>query len=300
MIVSRTTLAMSLMTLALAAGGAVAQPADATAHYQAAEAAMAREAWAEAAREYEAAYRLNADPILLLKQGTAQARAGACDAAKATIDRYLAEGNPSPEYRAMAEERVATCQPAGTGPGSGPDSGSGSDPGTGSDPGSASGPGQFGTSPGTGAEDPDVLPSLGVGGPSFTDTPSTWKRSAGWIATGTTIGLVAVGTVLMLSAEGSEEDIQALLDFRTGDDGSERPLRWDEIDSQYTDLVDEGAKFDRLATYTFAAAGVTAAAAITFFVLDATTSSGERAPGTAVIAPQVGRQSAGVNVGWSF
>jgi hypothetical protein len=164
-------------------------------------------------------------------------------------------------------------------------------------------PGAFGTRPGAGAVagaggDPDTLPSLGAGGPSFTDTPSTWKRSAGWIAVGTTIGLVAIGTVLALSAEGSEEDLAALTDFRTDQDGTLRPLRWDEVDDQYVDLVDEGERFDRMATITFTAAGITAAAAITFFVLDAVSDKGER--GGVALTPRVDRAGAGFSAGWSF
>ena len=295
MIASRATLAGSLLALALAAGAAAAQPDPS--HYQAAEAAMARGAWADAAREYQAAYEAGKDPILLFKLGTAQASGGACDAARATFDRYLAEANPSPEYRAMAEERAATCKPgapvdAGAGAGTSGGEATGAGTGTGT-------PGSFGTRPGA-VDDPEVAPSLGVGGPSFTDTPSTWKRSAAWVATGTTIALVAVGTVLALSAEGSEEDLNALIDFRTGDSGTDRPLRYDEIDDQYTDLVSEGEKFDRLATYTFVAAGVTAAAAITFFVLDATTSRGERPAGTAMVAPRLDRDGASLSVGWRF
>ena len=289
------------LVLALAAlvfgGAAAAQPAGdfkaASAHYQAAEDAMARAAWTEAVREYTAAYEAGPDPILLFKLGTAQAKAGQCDAARATLDRYLAEANPTPEYRAMAEDRAATCV-AGTAAAA-PPAPTGPPPTT---------PGGYGTTPGTGAavgvDDPDRLPGFGggPGGPSFTDTPSTWKRSAGWIATGTTIGLVAIATVLVLSAEGSEEDLGALIDFRTRDDGTERPLRWDEIDDQYTDLVSEGERFDRMGTIAFAAAGVTAAAAITFFVLDATTGHHERS-GVAA-RPRVDRDGAHVSVGWQF
>ena len=291
------SLVLATLVAQVFGGEAAAQPAGdfaaAAAHYQAAEDAMARAAWTDAIREYTAAYEAGPDPILLFKLGTAQAQAGQCDAARATLDRYLAEANPSPEYRAMAEERAATCvagtaASAPTGP-TGP---------------TTTEPGGHGTTPGTGAvadvDDPDTLPGFGggPGGPSFTDTPSTWKRSAGWVATGTTVGLVAIATVLVLSAEGSEEDLGALIDFRTRDDGTERPLRWDEIDDQYTDLVSEGERFDRMGTIAFAAAGVTAAAAITFFVLDATTGHHERS-GVAAM-PRVDRDGAHVSVGWQF
>ena len=290
----------SLLALALAAAAvrpAGADPAaDAAVHYKAAEDAMARAAWLDAAREYTAAYDLGHDPILLLKLGTAAANAGQCDAARAAIDGYLAEGNPSPEYRAMAEERAAGCVPAGAAGAVDPASTGGAPPTGGAGP----TPGGHGTTPGAGdvVDDPDVMPSLGVGGPSFTDTGSSWKRSAGWIAAGTTFALVAVGSVLALSAEGSEEDLDALIGFRTSEGGSERPLRWDEIDDQYVDLVDEGARFDRLATITFTAAGITAAAAITFFVLDATT--GHHEQGGLAIAPRLDRDGASVSLGWTF
>jgi hypothetical protein len=303
--ISRGALAGCVLSVVLAAfaGAAAAQPSvqAATAHHQAAEDAMARKAFADAAREYEAAYREIPEPIFLYKLGVAHASAGACEAAAAAFDRYLAEGDPSPEYRAKAEEQRATCKPApandGTN-GAGTPSDAETSTGAGTGAGAAAEPGAFGTRPGAGVDDPDTLPSLGAGGPSFTDSPSSWKRSAGWIAAGTTLGLVAVGAVLALSAEGSEEDIAALQDFRIDQGGTLRPLRWDEVDAQYLDLVDEGERFDRMATYTLAAAGVTAAAAITFFVLDATSARGER--GGLAVAPRIGRDGAGVRVGWQF
>lgn len=303
--ISRASLASwsgALLALALAsAGPAAAQPAaPADAHYQAAEDAMARGAWADAAREYAATYELTHDAILQLKLGTAYQQAGQCAAASAAFDRYLAVGNPSPEYRAMTEDRRAACVQGATAPTPGGTAATAPAAATGATT-TTTGtlPGTSGIIPGAGVDDPDTLASLGgVGGPSFTDTPTTWKRSAGWIAAGTTIGLVAVGTVLALSAEGSEEDLGALIDFRTGDSGVERPLRWDEIDRQYVDLVDEGKRFDKLATVTFTAAGITTAAAVTFFILDATTGHHEQR--RLALAPRVDRDSASVHVGWKF
>jgi hypothetical protein len=136
--------------------------------------------------------------------------------------------------------------------------------------------------------------------PAFTDDNGTsWKRSAPWISTGATIGLLAVGTVLFMSAEGSEEDLQALIDFR---DQNGRPLPFDDVSTQYYDLIDEGERFDRLSTYAFAAAGVGAVAATAFFVLDSRGGGREKPVIFARpnVTPRLAPESAGVVLGWEF
>ncbi len=290
-----------------------AQPSDvelAKQHYKAAMDAEAAGNYAAAALEYGIAYDIMKDPILFFKIGVANEKAGKCNVALTYFARYLKEGNPSDEYRRATEEKIAGCKATlgisdgggAAGGGSGTDAGTGG--GTGTEPdfgGGDTGGGDTGTGD-TGTGDTVGGGALGTGGPAFTDDGgATWKRSAAWISTGATIGLVAVGAVLYMSAEGSEEDIEALIDFR---DQQGRPLRYEEIQGQYADLVDEGERFDQLSTYAFIGAGVTAAAAVTFFILDAKAGGSEKPVGFVAksprVAPRVGRESAGVVLGWEF
>jgi hypothetical protein len=278
----------------------------AKAHYKAAMDAEKAGNYAGAALEYGIAYDIMKDPILFFKIGVANEKAGKCNIALTYFARYLKEGNPSDEYKRVTEEKVAGCKatlgisdggakPAGGGTG---DTGDGTgEPDLGGDTGTGgTGDGDVGAG-GTGGD-------LGGGGPAFTDGGgTTWKRSAAWISTGATIGLLAVGTVLYMSGEGSEEDIEALIDFR---DQQGRPVPFDEVEDQYDDLVDEGERFDKLATYAFIGAGVGAAAAVTLFVLDAKSGGHEKPVGfvakrrTPRVAPRLGPETAGVVLGWEF
>jgi hypothetical protein len=281
-------------------------------HYKAALDAEKAGNYAAAALEYGIAYDIMKDPILFFKIGVANEKAGKCNIALTYFARYLKEGNPSDEYKRVTEEKVAGCKATlgisdGSGGGGGgggtgvePDfgnggTGGGNDTGGGGTTGGGDVIGDGGTAGGGGGD-------LGGGGPAFTDDKgASWKRSAAWISTGATIGLVAVATVLYMSAEGSEEDLQALIDFR---DQGGRPLAYEEVQEQYDDLIDEGERFDKLATYAFIGAGVGAAAAVTFFVLDAKSGGHEKPVGfvarTPRVSPRLGPESAGVVLGWSF
>lgn len=301
---SRIALGVAVgLALALARPTGVAAQPDfkaAAEHYKAADAAMASGNYTGAALEYGIAYDITKDPILFFKIGTANEKAGKCGIALTYFQRYLREGNPSDEYKRVAEEKIAGCKAAIGDPGGGGDGGGDGavDPdsiGSGPDDGEPVGGGD---DAGDGAGGGD---GLGGGlGPSFTDKGGSWKRSAAWISTGVTIGMVAVATVLYMSAEGTEEDLQALIDFR--DTTSGQPLTFDEARSQYDDLVDEGERFDRLSKIAFAAAGVSAAAAVTFFVLDARSGGDKERPVGFVgsIQPRVDRHGAGVVMGWEF
>ncbi|HUQ02911.1 MAG TPA: hypothetical protein VM261_10470 [Kofleriaceae bacterium] len=285
----------------------------AKAHYKAAMEAEKAGNYAGAALEYGIAYDIMKDPILFFKIGVANEKAGKCNIALTYFARYMKEGNPSDEYKRVTEEKVAGCKATlGISDGGGKPTGGGGTGDTGAGGGdTGAGGGDTGAGGGdTGAGGGDTAGGggaggdLGGGGPAFTDGGgATWKRSAAWISTGATIGLLAVGTVLYMSGEGSEEDIDALIDFR---DQQGRPVPFEEVQDQYNDLVDEGERFDKLATYAFIGAGVGAAAAVTLFVLDAKAGGHEKPVGfvakrrTPHVAPRLGPETAGVVLGWEF
>ena len=255
------------LAVAATAGLAWAQPdyKAAAEHYKAAEAAMASGDFGAAALEYGVAYDITRDPILFYKIGQANDKAGKCPVALTYYNRYLKEGNPSEEYKRLTQERIAVCSGGSKPP---PD----------------------GTPPdGTPPPDGDGTP----GGPTFIDQPTSWKRTGAWVATGLTVGLAAAGVVLAMSAEGSEEDLQSLIDFRNGG----RPVRYEEVRAQYESLDADGKRFDTLATAAFIGAGVTAVVATTLFVMDR---SGGKEPSATTLAPTVNRHGGGLAVGWEF
>jgi hypothetical protein len=290
----------AVAVVAALAGSAAAQQPDyqaAAVHYKAAETAMAKGDFANAALEYGIAFDITKDPILYFKIGQANERAGKCPVALTYYNRYLKEGNPSEEYQRVTRERIEACgKPSGTvgdPPVGDPPVG---DPPVGDPP--------VGDPPvGDGRLDPDGNLDgpdggglgAGDGGPSFTDEPGSWKRTGAWIATGLTIGLAAAGVVLAMSAEGAEQDMKALIDFRNAG----RPVRFDEVSGQYQSLEDDGKRFDTLATVAFASAGATAAIAVTLFIVGRRR-GGDRPPPVARLRPAIDRHGGGVVVGWEF
>jgi hypothetical protein len=286
------------------------QKQEARVHFKEATDAEARGDFAKAALEYGIAFDITKDAILFFKIGVANEKAGKCNIALTYFQRYLREGNPTEEYKRVTDEKIAGCKATlgiSDGGGGGGGGGTGVEPdfGNGGGGGDGTGGGDTGggaTGGGDVIGDGGAGGDLGGGGPAFTDDKgASWKRSAAWISTGATIGLVAVATVLYMSAEGSEEDLQALIDFR---DQSGRPLAFEEVEEQYNDLIDEGERFDKLSTYAFIGAGVGAAAAVTFFVLDAQSGGREKPVGFVArsprVAPRIGPETAGVVLGWSF
>ena len=57
----------------------------------------------DAAQSYGAAYDITHDPILFLKIGVANEKAGRCDTALIYFGRYIKEAKPELKYQAMAQ-----------------------------------------------------------------------------------------------------------------------------------------------------------------------------------------------------
>jgi hypothetical protein len=293
-------------------------------HYIDAEKAMKTGQFELAAREYAIAYEITKDPVLFYKIGTANEKAGDCEAALVYYGRYLREAKPDAELRKTTEERIAYCnaKTGKTGGGTSPTTGSSVTTGTTTGTGATAGTGST-TGPGTGATDtgggattgttepaaggalaPDfgdddddvATPAPGEGGPTFVDEEASWTKTAGWVSVGASVAFLTAGAVLALSADSREEDVQNLIDFR---DPEGQPATYSgNTRSRYEDLVDEGDSFNTYSTIAFAAAGVAAATAVTFFVLDAT--SGGSAEAATAFHPVVGPSTVGFAAGWEF
>ena len=107
-------LLVGLLTVVATGGVALATPtkaevAQAKKLYTAAEAESRISKFAEAAKDYTAAYELTKDPALLFKIASAHQSAGACDTALLYYRRYLTEGVPTAKNETLTKERITKC-----------------------------------------------------------------------------------------------------------------------------------------------------------------------------------------------
>ena len=274
-----------------AAGDGSAAPADpatqARAHYARAEAALGEGDYALAAAEYERAHALTQDPVLLFKIAGAHDRAGECADARIYYERYLQEGSPDESFRARAEERMTACEAAAPAParGSGAmpaDAGEGAGnggPAATASPTASAAASAAGDAAGAGGAGPDGGP------PSFIELEPTWQQSAGWVSVGATAALLTAGTMLALSAESRQEDLEYLVRYRDLND--DRPARYEgPAQDRYEELVREGNQLELSARLVLGAAGLAAASAAVFFYLD----SSARADALTEGAPRAARR----------
>ncbi len=265
-------------------------------HYKNAEAAMAAEKWDSAASEYGVAYEITRDPVLFFKIAGAADRGGKCPLAITYYRRYLKEATPNEEFRRKTAERIVACggkldpgTSAGSGSagsgsagsgsaavttGSGSGAGSDAGAGSGSAVGGGSGAGaETGSGAGSGSSAPAGSGSAsGFGddttitlGPTLVDEKPSSKKTVAWIAVGTSIAAVTVGSVLLMSASSTQKDIEDLY----ANTSSGRPPAFEGVArTRYDELVAQGKRFNTLAAISFGAAGAAAVIGVTLFVMD--------------------------------
>jgi len=247
--------------------------AHATELYNAAETAMTEQRYGDAIRDYAAAYEITKDPVLFYKLGSANERAGNCQAALTYYAGYLKEAKPTDRFKVLTEAHIRACggdpaalESAGSGAGSGAAAGSGSAaPAAGSDAGSGSA----------------ILPPV---------TLTRHGTNAAWLLVGGSIALVTVGGVLAYSAGSSEQDIK---DLYAGLGG--RVPTWNaETQKRYQDLVDEGHRYQHLSWAAFGVGIGLGAAAAYLFYRHPTTET------TLHVAPAVSPHAAGVTARFRF
>lgn len=280
-------------------------------HYKKATEALAIKDYAIAAREFGLAYQITKDPVLFFKIALAHDKAGDCEAALIYYGRYLREGNPSEADRADTEKRVDECKrKLGQTDGGGAAAGGGDAAAGGGAAAAGGGDAAAGGGAAAGGDAADVMapdfddapptPAPEDRPPTFVDGGTSWQRTAAWVSVGVAVAAATTGAVLGLSASSREEDIETLIDFRDPVDG--RPRAFDgEVRRQYEDFVDEGENLERWAKIAWIGAGVSAATAVVFFLVDPGTEAGaERAPAAAAVTPVVTGDSVGFTAGWVF
>jgi hypothetical protein len=267
--------------------------------YQAAEQAMAEKRYADAARDYGAAYDLTKDPALFYKIGSANERAGTCDIALIYYGRYLREGKPSEQHLKLTQERIAACGgssgDAGSGAVGSADAGAGS--GTGSaDVGAGSGSAGAGSAIGAGSAEVGAgSADIGAGsadvgaGSAAIATVLPARHRAAWLLVGGSIASFTLGAVLAYSADAAERDVSDLYVGLGGVPPQFTPAN----QKRFDDLVAEGERYEKLSWAAFGIAGALAVGATIRFL---TAKPAEQS----VITPTVTPKGAGVSATWRF
>jgi tetratricopeptide (TPR) repeat protein len=253
-------------------------------HYLAAKEAQAKGDHEGAIRAYILAYDITKDPSLFKQIGTAYEGAGKKTEALVYYRRYLSEAKAGPdadEVRAKIAALEGTSTPA---------------PAPAPAPPEAEPPKLPPERPPTASPALEPLPPVPPAPTLMEDPAGGWQRTAGWVSVGLAAVAVTTGAVLATSSASREEDLRQLVEFR--EPGTRLPSRYTgSVRDDYEEKDDEGKRLGRLATYSFAAAGVLAGAAVVFFVLDATRDV--EAPAV-TLAPAIGPDGVGAALGWEF
>ena len=333
-LLSTLTLAILLLGTVLRARQAAAQDFDSAGrHFANGQERYAQKRFHTAALEFQAAYDITRDPVLLYNVGDAWQRAGQASRAVAAYRAYLV-ARPAAQDRADVERRIAATDPGGpTGAPAGkkPKLADEAAPGDAAEaaawiarggapepvaaptpreatPTEAPAPAEVAPPPtgATATPAPDAAtppaakaeptPQLGL----LDDRPASRLRIAAWASVAATIALLTTGAILGLAAQSRGDEIGRRLSFV---DSSGQPREFDAgAQSDYQSLKDEGRLYNSLAIGFYAAAGAAAIATTTLFLVD--WKRGKRARRDAApmvhVAPSLAPGAAGLVVGGSF
>lgn len=289
----RQTWVFLALALALSTGTARAQSPDAAAakeHFVQAEAAMQQGDFSTAAALYELAAEESGDASFLLKAGDAREKAGDCDGAITVYTKYIDKGTADESLKASTRERVQQCEAklASAAAAAAKDEFAAATPE----------PAELKPAP---APAPPAEPAATTlpseTPPAFSDAKRSWHHSAAWMSVGLSVAFATTSAVLAISASTREQDLNDLIDYR--DPSGAAPTFDGNIRRRYEELVDEGERIELYARLALIGAGLTAAAAVTFFIIDPSSgASGETA--AAQVAPMVSPNSLGVSAGFRF
>jgi hypothetical protein len=123
---------------------------------------------------------------------------------------------------------------------------------------------------------------------------------AAWVSVGLAATFVTAGAVLGLSASSREEDLRNLIEFRYPN--GEPAIYAGTSRERYDDYIDEGERLARYSKVALVAAGLAAASAAAFFVLDARAGQDPDAGADtrAGIRPVATPDSLGMAASWRF
>ena len=270
----RTGLVGLLMALAGVAAAAPTPPTpgdveQAKGLYAAAERELATGAYADAARDYGAAYELSKDPVLFYKIATAREKNGECPIAVVYFRRYLKEAAPEARFVERVTQRITACGAPVEEP-----------------PPVVTPAPQIEPSPSPQIEpSPRIEPSPQV--EPLGTVPVRGSHPAAWVVGAGAIALAVSGVVLAEAAHSSESDVT---DLYVGFQNT--PPTYDlATQKRYQALVDQGHRYQDLSWTAFGLTAVAAGVSAYLF-----TRHGDEP----VLAPTASAHGAGVAATWAF
>jgi hypothetical protein len=226
-----------------------------------------------AAAEFEAAYEITKDPVVLFNVGESYEKAGKLDESMRAYEGYLA-GTPTAQDREDVERKITELKKKKSQP-----------PPTGG--------GEVKVPPPTGGENPPPPPGTGEEG-------SSGLRIAGWVGVGLTAALVVTGGMLALSAQGKQDDIRRMQTFVDPMTGKPLDFNSGTVKTQYQQLFDDGNTFKNASIAMFVVAGAAAAGTVALFVMDHY-HFGSRADSRSIrIGAIATPEGAAMSLGWRF
>jgi hypothetical protein len=327
-----------ILEVGLALALAIALPGTASAqdyeaagkHFAAAQEAFTKGNYNRAADEFESAYTITKDPVLLYNIGEAYEKAGNGRAAVRNYRKYVAE-QPQATDRAEVERRIGALEkkykleppaptpitpppapqlpgkttekpgPAVKTPEKAPPAPVAPPPEP-VKPAAKEGLLQLGDTPPPDPEKapppaaaPEKEPAPAAGGLLDEDKPSTTKVVA-WIGVATTVALLTAGAIFGLAAQSRSDEISRR-EKMVGSDNL--PLRFDMMtEQQFKDLRSEGQTYDAVGITLLTGAGVVAVVSGVLFFVDH--SSKSHAETHVRLTPSLGPKQAGLAARWEF
>ena len=278
------TLVQALALCAAFVGGAasaLAQQPDyeaAKRHFLTGKDLFEKHDYSRAATEFEAAYEITKDPVVLFNVGEAYEKAGKLDDSIRAYEGYLA-GTPQAQDREDVEKKIDVLKAKRSATPTLPQTGGG-----------------VKVPPPGASENPP--PPAGAGGGE--EESNSGLRIAGWVGVGLTAALVTAGGMLALSAQGKQDDIARMQRFV--DPTSGRPLDFNSgsVKAQYQQLYDDGNTFKDLSIAMFVISGVAATGTVALFLMDHY-HFGARADSRSIrIGAIATPEGAAMSLGWSF
>ena len=249
-------------------------------HFKAGQAALDKSKWETAVLEFTSAYEITKDPVVFYHIAVAHEKAGHLEDAILHYQRYLKEAKVSPAKESEVESKMAELQKKLQ----------------------PTPPPEEPAKPPTEPVEPLAEPTPPIETPPPTETPDEepkgggWYRTAAWVTVGLTAALLTTGGVLATSASSREEEVDRLTDYRNPGTGQPHVYGGTAME-QYNEAYDEGDKLDTYAIVAFAAAGICAGAAVTFFIMDGSRDKADEGeePSALRLTPTVTPQGAGVS-----
>jgi hypothetical protein len=310
---------VGFMTVLLLSPLAMAQDFEGAAkHFGAAQEAFGKQHFHTAAVEFQSAYEVTKDPVLLYNIGEAWQKAGEGKKAVASYKAYL-KAQPNAQDKTDVQKRIkmiegkkfvipdqsapgdnlvaqAAPAPAQTAPPPPPPE---APPSPSPMPEVAPPPppaaAQEAPPPPAAAPAPAEKPPEPSGG-LLEDQPVSKMRIAAWIGVAATVATLAAGGIFGLSAQARADDISRKFSFV---DANGQPRQFDATaQSDYKNTKDEGELYNDLAIGFFSASGALAVVTVVLFVVDYKHPKPDKR--AFKFEPSIGKSSAGVNLGWSF